>query len=69
MFAAYRGLARQAIDTGIHARLDDLEGDFAGDWFRLLRHKHDAEATFSDLFAKFVRPDQHVGFFGDGPGP
>ncbi len=53
---------------GVHARLDDLQGDFAFD--RLLLHGHvdHAHAAVADLVDQLVAADLHAGLFGDGGG-
>ena len=51
--------------SGVHAQLDDLQGDAAANRFLLLRHIHDAAATLADFLEQFVTPDLVAGFFGD----
>ena len=48
--------------VGIHARLDDLQGDPAADGLLLLGHVDDAHAPFADLLQQLVGAD-------DVPGP
>ena len=50
--------------AGVHARLDDLQGDLAADGFPLLGHVHDAEAAFADLLQQLVAADGGAGAFG-----
>ncbi len=45
---------------GIHAGLDDLEGDLAAHRLFLFGHEDDAEAAFAELLEQLVRAD-------DGP--
>ena len=42
---------------GVHAELDDLQGDPASDRVLLLGHVHDAEAALADLLEDLVRAD------------
>src|SRR5262249_51174872 len=49
--------------AGIHAMLDDFEGDAALDGLTLLGHEDDSEATFADLLEGSVTADG-----GDGRG-
>ena len=51
---------------GVHARLDDLEGDLAADRLRLLGHEDDAKAAFADLLQQLVGADDRADAFGDG---
>src|SRR5439155_24398602 len=39
---------------GVHAQLDDLEGDTAADRFFLFGHVHDTHAYLADFFHEFV---------------
>ena len=50
---------------GIHARLDDLEGDHAADGLHLFGHVDDAEAALADLLEEFVRANDRPGAFGE----
>ena len=50
---------------GVHARLDDLEGDHAADRLFLLGHEDDAHAAFADLLQQLVGADDGAGAFGD----
>ena len=52
--------------AGVHARLDDLEGDLAAHRLLLLGHEDDAEAAFADLLQQLVRADDRAGPFADG---
>ena len=51
---------------GIHARLDDLQGDLAPDWLFLDGHVDDAHAAFTDFLDQLIRADLGAGAFGDG---
>jgi hypothetical protein len=42
---------------GVHARLDNLQGNSAPDGLLLLGHEDHAEATFSDLLDQLIRTD------------
>ena len=42
---------------GVHAQLDDLEGDHPPDRFLLLSHVHHATAALANLLKQFVMPD------------
>ena len=48
---------------GVHARLDDLEGDHAADRLLLLGHVDHAEAAFADLLQQLVRADHATNVF------
>src|SRR2546430_2142882 len=52
--------------AGIHAGLDDLEGDLALDRVGLLGHEDGAHAAFADLLQELVRADHGAGFFRAG---
>ena len=47
--------------AGVHARLDDLEGDLAADRLLLLGHVDDAHAALADLLDQPVRADLGAG--------
>ena len=47
--------------VGVHARLDDLEGDLAADGLLLLGHEDDAHAAFADLLQQLVGADERAG--------
>ena len=53
--------------AGVHARLDDLEGDLAPDGLGLLGHEDDAHAAFADLLQELVRADHAPGPLGEWP--
>jgi len=48
---------------GVHAQLDDLEGDAAADRLLLLGHIDDTAAAFADLLKEFVAADTVAGLF------
>ena len=49
--------------AGIHARLDDLEGDDAPDRLLLLGHVDDAEAALADLLQQLVGANHAANVF------
>ena len=51
---------------GVHAQLDDLEGDPAADGLLLLGHIDHPAAAFADLLEQFVVADAVAGFLGEG---
>ncbi len=51
--------------AGVHAGLDDFQGDGALDRVRLFGHKDDAHAAFADLLQELVCADDRAGAFGD----
>ena len=51
---------------GVHARLDDLQGDLAADRLGLLGHEDDAEAALADLLQQLVRADHRAGALRGG---
>ena len=53
---------------GVHAELDDLEGDSAADRFFLFGHIDDAATAFADLLEEFIATDLVAGFFGEREG-
>ena len=59
------GLEARDDLTAVHARLDDLERDFALHRLHLLGHPHDAHAAFADLLQELVRTDDGAGAFAD----
>ncbi len=52
--------------SGIHAGLDDLEGDLAPDRVLLLGHEDRAHAPLADFLEQLVRADLGSRSFGDG---
>ena len=50
---------------GVHAQLDDLEGDTAADRFLLLGHVNHAHAAFADFLEQLVAADHRAGAFGE----
>jgi hypothetical protein len=50
---------------GVHAQLNDLEGNPAPDWFLLLGHIDDTTPAFADLLEELVAPNAVAGFFRD----
>ena len=52
--------------AGVHARLDDLEGDLALHGLALLGHPDLAHAPFADPFQELVGADDGAGALGDG---
>ncbi len=52
--------------AGVHARLDDLERDFAADRLALLGHIDHPHAPFADFLQQFVRADLRAGLFQGG---
>jgi hypothetical protein len=48
---------------GVHAQLDDLEGNTPFDGFLLLGHVHHPAAALADLLEQFVVPDLIPGLF------
>jgi len=50
---------------GVHARLEDFEGDLAADGLGLLGHEDDAKTALADLLQELVRPDDCAGALGD----
>ena len=50
---------------GVHARLDQLDGDQALDRLGLLGHPDAAHAAFADLLDELVRADHRAGAFRD----
>ena len=48
---------------GVHAQLDDLEGDAAAHRCFLLGHINHAAAALADLFQQLVAADEVAGFF------
>ena len=53
---------------GIHAQLDDLEGDSAPNGFLLFGHINHAATAFADLLQKFVAANAVAGFLGGDAG-
>ena len=53
--------------AGVHARLDDLEGNLALHGLALLGHPDLAHAPFADPFQQLVGADEGAGGFRDGP--
>ena len=53
---------------GVHAQLDDLEGDAAAHRFLLLGHIDHAAAAFADLLEQLVAANAVAGLFGEGRG-
>ena len=51
---------------GVHAELDDLEGDAATDGFLLFGHEDHATTAFADLLEELVTTDTVAGLFGEG---
>ena len=49
--------------TGVHAQLDDLEGDLASDGLLLLGHIDDAETALADLLEQPIPADDRAGGF------
>jgi len=47
---------------GVHAQLEDLEGDPTVHRLLLLRHPHDAEPALADLLQQLVAADTVAGF-------
>jgi hypothetical protein len=47
--------------SGIHAGLDDFQGDAAADRVGLFGHEDDAHTAFADLFEEFVGADRGAG--------
>ena len=55
MARACRSASKRAIDLpGVHAGLDDLQGDLAPDRLLLLGHVHDAHAALADLLQELI---------------
>ena len=52
--------------AGVHARLDDLEGDLAVDRLGLLGHEHPAKTAFADFLQQLVAADDGARPFADG---
>ena len=42
---------------GVHAGLDDFQGNFAANGFRLLGHVDDSKTSFAELLSKFIGTD------------
>src|SRR5436190_19379953 len=57
---------RHRLDT-VHARFDELEGDFATDGLMLLGDEHQAHAAFADLFHELVRANNRPKTLRDRP--
>ena len=53
---------------GVHAQLDDFEGDAAADGLLLFGHIDHAAAAFADLLQQFVVADAVAGLFGQRRG-
>jgi hypothetical protein len=51
---------------GVHARLDDLQGDLPPNRLFLQGHKDRAHPSLADLLMELVRADIRAGTFGDG---
>ena len=59
---AWRSASKRAIDLpGVHARLDDLQGDPTADGLGLLGDEDDAHAPFADLLQQLVGADDRAG--------
>ena len=54
---------------GVHARLDNLQGDLASYRLKLLRHEHHTEPAFANLLQEFVPADHGARALGDGQVP
>ena len=56
-------LGLEAADDGfgVHARLEDFEGDPTADGFALFGHENHAATAFADLFEQFVATDHIAG--------
>ena len=53
---------------GVHAGLDDLQGDLAPDRLGLLSHENDAHPALADLLQQLIGADDIAGRFSDGRG-
>ena len=69
MASAWRSASNRATTwRGVHAGLDDLQGDPAADGPVLLGHEDGAHAALADLLEQLVRADPAAGALGDRPG-
>ena len=58
---AWRSASKRAMTAAdVHARLDDLQGDFTANRPLLLGHVHDAETALADLLEELVTADLYA---------